>query len=297
MLRTHSFECGRFYEIMKARRIISFLLVLIGIGCLLYPLVSNYINGLQHTYTFNIYEKVVAEQEDYSKEFAACYEYNRQLRRQSDRFVETEERMDEYQSLLNISQGMMGYIEIPKINVHLPIFHGSSKAELSQGVGHLFGSSLPVGGIGTHSVLAGHTGLANQILFNDLVELEEGDCFYIRVYDKTLTYEVDQIEVVEPTDSSLLGIDKSCDYVTLLTCYPMATGSHRLLVRGHNIGESSEKPEEQIITTQRVVTTTDKINWAFIAAGTILVLYFLYSTFVLGGLIKAKRKRDTNEKE
>ena len=289
---------------MKIRRIISSLLVLIGVGCLLYPVLSNYINGRQHTYTFNIYEKIIEEREDYSKEFQACYEYNRRLELQSDRFVETDERLQEYYSMLNVSQGMMGYIDIPKIDVHLPIYHGSNKTALSQGGGHLYGSSLPVGGMGTHSVLAGHTGLANQILFNDLVELEKGDCFYIRVYDKTLTYEVDQINVVEPTDSSLLGFDKSGDYVTLLTCYPMATGSHRLLVRGHNIGESTDKPEEQIITTQRVITTTDKINWAFIAASVILVLYFLYSTFILGGLIQSKRKRhnakrseiDDNEK-
>ena len=144
-----------------------------------------------------------------------------------------------YEKELNFNNdGSMGYIDIPKINVKLTIFHGTDESVLQTSIGHLEGTSLPVGGKGTHSVLSGHRGLPSAKLFSDLDQLREGDTFTIHVLNETLTYEVDQIRVVEPTDLSNLTIDPDQDYVTLVTCTPYGINTHRLLVRGHRIANS-----------------------------------------------------------
>ena len=151
----------------------------------------------------------------------------------TDPFENKLEENDQYPTLLNFTaEGVMGYIEIPKINVLLPIYHGVSSGVLSKGIGHLPETSLPVGGESTHCVLAGHSGMSNARLFTDLPKLENGDVFYLHIYNKTLTYTVDQVKKVLPTDTSDLTIVDGEDYVTLVTCVPVAVNSHRLLVRG-----------------------------------------------------------------
>ena len=165
-----------------------------------------------------------------------AYEYNEQLKSKSNRWIMTDEEREEYESLLDVSDnGILGYIEIPKIKVSLPIYHGTDEGILQIAVGHIEGSSLPVGGPGTHAVLSGHRGLPSAKLFTNLDELVVGDEFLIRVLDETLTYEVDQIRIVEPDDLSDLEIEEDKDLCTLVTCTPYGINTHRLLVRGHRV--------------------------------------------------------------
>ena len=172
--------------------------------------------------------------------------YNEKLRKNPDRYVMTEEDRKEYDSLLNVSDtGIMCYIDIPAIDCSLPIYHGTDDAVLQNAVGHLEGSSLPVGGEGTHCVISGHRGLPSARLFTDLDKLKEGDVFLLQVLERTLTYEVDQIVVVEPEDMSQLEIVEGEDLCTLVTCTPYGINTHRLLVRGHRIPNREEDRKEK----------------------------------------------------
>ncbi len=155
----------------------------------------------------------------------------------------------DYEDLLDVGNGIMGILEIPSINVSLPIYHGTSEAVLEKGVGHLEGTSLPIGGTGSHTVLTGHTGLSSAKLFSDLSLLEEGDVFYLYVLGETLTYQVDQIKVVLPTELDDLAIQSDADYCTLLTCTPYGVNTHRLLVRGVRVETPTEEATESISTT------------------------------------------------
>ncbi len=177
------------------------------------------------------------DDEEAERELRRAKKYNDDLADTAaitDPFLE-EDTIDtsDYDTILNFAaEGVMGYVEIPKIDVLLPIYHGVSSAVLAKGIGHLPETSLPVGGESTHAVLAGHSGMSNARLFTDLPDLELGDIFYIHVYNKTMTYTVDQIKTVSPTDTSDLNIVEGKDYVTLVTCVPVTVNSHRLLVRG-----------------------------------------------------------------
>lgn len=263
-------------------------MLIASVGCMAYPLINNYVNSLTKSYTFNVYEKIVAEQVDYSSEYKRCVEYNKRLANRADRMNPTDSDIEEYYSLLNFGDdAMMGYVDVPKINIKQPILHGTDVKELAYGAGHVIGTSLPVGGLGTHSVLAGHTGMSSQMMFTDLTEMEIGDKFYIHVLGQIITYEVDQIELVLPTDMSLIKIEPDKDYVTLVTCYPLGVGSHRLLVRGHNTGQTSDQAQDEISTTQKVVTKTDKINWSFMLLALLVIIYFIYS----GHKRKKKKKQ------
>ena len=176
------------------------------------------------------------DDEDYEKMWQEAEAYNQKLSYQPNRWNLTEEEEEEYNRILDVGgTGIMGYIEIPEIKVSLPIYHGTDEGVLQIAVGHIPGSSLPVGGIGTHSVVSGHRGLPSAKLFTNLDELDEGDVFMIRVLDETLTYEVDKISIVEPDDLTGLEIDPELDLCTLVTCTPYGVNSHRLLVRGHRI--------------------------------------------------------------
>lgn len=184
---------------------------------------------------------------------------------------------EEYEQLLNLSSdGIMGYIEIPLIDVSLPIYHGTDSDTLDAGIGHLIGSSLPVGGSSTHCVLTGHSGMANQKLFSDLDNLQIGDIFYLQVLDKTLAYQVDQIETVLPYDSSYLGITEGEDYCTLVTCTPFGVNTHRLLVRGARIEyeEAETIVEDQTQDTDLPTSTWEQqyIMGIIIGIGTVFVL-------------------------
>lgn len=212
---------------------------LVGCALLLYPTVSQWLNGLHQSNVVVDYASQIGtlDNEAVECEIRRAREYNRDLTdvvALADPF-KTEGTVDttEYETLLQATQeGVMGYVEIPSIDVMLPIYHGVGADILAKGVGHLPETSLPVGGESTHAVLAGHSGMSNARLFTDLPKLEMGDVFYIHIYDRTLTYTVDQIKTVLPTDTADLTIVPGEDYVTLVTCVPVTVNSHRLLVRG-----------------------------------------------------------------
>ena len=212
------------------------LIMVIGISLLLYPTFSDYWNSFHQTRAIASYAEAVAELDevDYEKLWADAEAYNRTLVDRPGRWKPTDEERKQYESLLDVSgNGIIGYIEIPEIKVSLPIYHGVDEGVLQIAIGHIEGSSLPVGGMDTHCVLSGHRGLPSAKLFSNLDELEEGDIFVLRVLDETLTYEVDQIRIVEPSDLSALEIEKGKDLCTLVTCTPYGINTHRLLVRGH----------------------------------------------------------------
>ena len=218
--------------------IILVLIFFVGLSLLLYPTISDYWNSFHQSRAIATYAEAVAEldDEDYEKMWQEAEAYNQKLSNQPNRWNLTEEEEEEYNRILDIGgTGIMGYIEIPEIKVSLPIYHGTDEGVLQIAVGHIPGSSLPVGGIGTHSVVSGHRGLPSAKLFTNLDELDEGDIFMIRVLDETLTYEVDKISIVEPDDLTGLEIDPELDLCTLVTCTPYGVNSHRLLVRGHRI--------------------------------------------------------------
>lgn len=215
---------------------VLFLLFLIGIGLMVYPLVSTYWNGRQYAKLVQDYAENAAEDTQALQEalLAEADAYNEELGKYGIQWILTEEEKEEYQKYLSTDDtGIMGYIEIPAIDCSLPIYHGTEEEVLQVGVGHVEGSSLPVGGESAHCVLSGHSGLASAKLFTDLDQLTEGDVFQIHTLDRVLTYEVDQICVVEPTDFSELQIEEGQDYCTLLTCTPYGINTHRLLVRGY----------------------------------------------------------------
>ena len=209
-----------------------------GCALLAYPRVSQWLNNLHQSEVIADYSSAVdgLDDEEAQWELKRAEDYNDQLTEsvaQADPFETKLTENDQYPTLLNFTvDGVMGYIEIPKINVLLPIYHGVNSGVLSKGIGHLPETSLPVGGESTHCVLAGHSGMSNARLFTDLPKLENGDVFYLHIYNKTLTYTVDQVKKVLPTDTSDLTIVDGEDYVTLVTCVPIAVNSHRLLVRG-----------------------------------------------------------------
>ena len=218
--------------------IVLVILLLIGLSLLLYPTVSDYWNSFHQTRAIATYAENVAalDNASYDAIWDAARQYNRYLCSRSNSFLLSEEQKAEYESLLDISgQGVMGYIEIPEIDVSLPIYHGTEDPVLQVAIGHLEWSSLPVGGESTHCVLSGHRGLPSAKLFTNLDKLREGDTFLLRVLDEILTYEVDQILIVEPQDTAALEIAEGEDYCTLVTCTPYGINTHRLLVRGHRI--------------------------------------------------------------
>ena len=212
--------------------------LLAGALLLLYPTVSDYWNSLHQSRAIASYAEQVADLDDntYDQIWADARAYNETLDNSTSRFVMTEEQKKIYEALLNIADnGVMGYIEIPKIKCNLPIYHGTDEAVLQIAIGHVQGSSLPAGGESTHCVLSGHRGLPSAKLFSDLDQLTEGDVFLLRVLDETLTYEVDQIRTVLPDELDDLAIEEGKEYCTLVTCTPYGINSHRLLVRGHRV--------------------------------------------------------------
>lgn len=229
-------------ERMKRKSVMCLpvLLFLLGVGLILYPIVSNYRSTAQQAesiadYTENTLEHQTTQYETLLSEAEA---YNEELARMGNSWRLSEEEKESYRTLLRAEDSdVMSYLEIPAIDCSLPVYHGTEEAVLQKGVGHLEGSSLPVGGESTHCVLAGHNGLPSAKLFTDIDRLKKGDIFLIHTFDRILTYEVDGIFVVEPTDFSKLQIEEGKDYCTLLTCTPYGVNSHRLLVRGIRAGD------------------------------------------------------------
>lgn len=246
---------------MKKKHIgLIILLLVAGAAIFLYPSFSNAWNEYRDSRMITIYNETVAsdDEADLDGFFAAAESYNKTLIGSSvpAAFAARDGvRDEEYESLLNISgDGVIGYIRIPVINVSLPIYHYTTDDVLARGAGHLFGSSLPIGGEGTHAVISAHRGLPSAKMFTDLNLLEEGDQFEIHVLNRTMVYEVDQIKTVEPNDTSDLGIEEGKDYVTLLTCTPYGVNTQRLLVRGHRIPVEEEASAEEIPERQAEVS-------------------------------------------
>ena len=219
------------------------LVLLAGLSLLLYPSVSDYWNSFHQTRAIATYAEEVANlnQDQYDEIWAAAESYNASLTDRVNAYLLSDAQKEEYQQLLNVSGlGVMGYIEIPSIDCSLPIYHGTEESVLQIAVGHLEWSSLPVGGESTHCVLSGHRGLPSAKLFTNLDKLREGDIFLLRILDEVLTYEVDQILIVEPQEVGALQIVEGQDYCTLVTCTPYGINTHRLLVRGHRIDNVEE---------------------------------------------------------
>ncbi len=266
--------------------ILLLVVFLVGLSLLLYPTVSDWWNSLHQSRAITGYAEKVADLEDdlYEQLLEEAKAYNETLLNQADRFNLSDEELEEYESLLSVDgTEVIGYIEIDKIDCYLPIYHGTSDSVLQSGLGHLEGSSLPVGGESTHTVISGHRGLPSSKLLTDLDQLEVGDTFVITVLDETLTYEVDQIRIVEPTDYSELAIVEGEDYCTLMTCTPYGINTHRLLVRGHRIDNES---------TTRVTADAIQIEPVTVAP---IVAVPLLVILLAGMLIKTRKKRKTRK--
>ena len=230
---------------MQSRKVTIILLVsfFIGLSVLLYPSISSYWNSKTQSEAIVDYEAMLAayKPEDYSDLFEAADRYNEALAALDTPLREYQKLSLDYWKALDVSgTGMIGYVTIPKIGQELPVYHGTSEGVLAFAVGHFEGTSLPVGGDTTHSVVSAHRGLPSAVLFTHLDRLEPGDTFSFTILDRTIIYEVDQIRIVEPDDLSLIAIEQGKEYCTLLTCTPYGLNTQRLLVRGHQIDASQQ---------------------------------------------------------
>lgn len=270
----------------KLTTILLILALFAGLSLLLYPTVSDYWNSLHASQAVADYAENVRnlEAEKYEQVLQDAKSYNQMLPYEQTTFALSEEEKETYDALLDISgTGVMGYIEIPTVNISLPVYHGTEDAVLQIAVGHLEWSSLPVGGESTHCVLSGHRGLPSAKLFTNLDKLVAGDKFIMRVLDEVLTYEVDQILIVEPTDVSTLIIEAGKDLCTLVTCTPYGINSHRLLVRGHRIENQDEA--KAIRVTSDAIQIEPLIVAPAVALPMLLVL--LVILLVSGGKTKS----------
>ena len=267
------------------------LVFFMALGLTLYPLISSYVNEKYRSEIHTQYQEVI-EQTDNSKlveAMEAAHAYNKSI---TPGAVEEDNYSREaileasvgYEELLDLAEnGTMAYVEIPKIAVNLPVYHGTESDSLERGVGHLLGSSLPVGGISTHAILTGHSGMASQKMFTDLVQLELGDKFYIHVLNETLAYEVDSIKTVLPYDTSLLQISQDEDLCTLITCTPLGVNTHRLLVRGSRIPyvEAEKAAEETICdVVENSAWEQEYLRGIVIGLGTVAVLGIVMAAVV-----------------
>lgn len=256
--------------------ILLFVILIIGLSLLLYPSFADWWNSSRQSMAIASYSEQVAtlDEDKYQQLWDAAWEYNRSLVDRPNVFTLSEEQMLDYQELLNVGgNGIMGYVEIPSISVALPVYHGTDEAVLQVAVGHLEWSSLPVGGLGSHCVVSGHRGLPSARLFTDLDQLVEGDIFLFRVLDEILTYEIDQIRIVEPHQTEDLLIQEGKDLCTLVTCTPYGINSHRLLIRGHRIANMEEARIVRV--TADAIQIEPMIVAPFVAAPILLVLLIL----------------------
>lgn len=263
--------------------IVLVLILLVGLSLLLYPSVSDYWNSFHSSRAISAYAEDVAnlDEAQYEEMWSAARAYNRALAERSTNFALSDAQKEEYEKLLDISGvGIMGYLEIPELNMSLPIYHGTEESVLQIAAGHLEWSSLPVGGESSRCVISGHRGLPSAKLFTDLDKLQEGDVFVLRVLDEVLTYEVDQIRVVEPSQVSDLEIVEGSDLCTLVTCTPYGINTHRLLVRGHRI--------ENIQESQTIRVTSDAMQIEPLIVAPIVATPVLLLLLVL--LLLPKRK-------
>ena len=272
---------------MKKKHISTIIIALIflaGRGFLLYPTVSNLWNRAHQSRAIATYTKQVEKLDDsQNKEMLkAARKYNKSLLKKSDHWKLSKKDKKKYESLLDVSgTGIMGYIEIPKIDCSLPIYHGTDEGALQIAIGHLEGSSLPVGGKSTHCVLSGHRGLPSARLFTDLDQMEEGDVFVLNVLGRKLAYEVDQIKVVLPDEMSDLEIVQGKDLCTLVTCTPYGINTHRLLVRGHR----TKYIEETVVRVQKEAEKKETGIWLLAGGGAVFLIIIIIV------VVKRRRKR------
>lgn len=261
----------------------SILVFLTALGITLYPIISNYVNQKYASKIYTEYEEMIQNVDDTSLKDAQrlAEQYNNALAPVSAYEQESlSEASQNYDTLLNMGgNGIMGYVEIPSIQVNLPIYHGTDSETLERGIGHLLGSSLPIGGASTHSVLSGHSGLAEQKMFTDLLQVKEGDVFYLHVLGETLAYQVVSLNTVLPYDTSLLGITPDADLCTLITCTPLAVNTHRLLVTGERIPyESAQEIQaemQQETTEVESAWEQEYLHGLYIALAIVLLLMII----------------------
>lgn len=269
--------------------IILLLVLLIGLSLLLYPTVSDIWNSRVQTRAVASYTEMVhnLDEDKYSELWEAAWDYNKSLVLRDNPYLLSDEQKELYPQLLNIgSDGVLGYIQIPTINVTLPIYHGTEEAVLQVAIGHLEWTSLPAGGANSHCVVSGHRGLPSARLFTDLDQLVVGDYFTVNVLDETLTYEVDQIRIVLPDETEELLIKEGKDLFTLVTCTPYGVNSHRLLVRGHRV-DNLEKVQEVRVTADAVII--EKLVVApFVLAP---ILLFMLIALLIPNPKKKKRRK------
>lgn len=283
----------------KAGNLVICIIFLAGLSLLLYPFVANQWNNYRQKQLISGYEQAVSEKEaaegiDYDAERKKAEDYNEALLQcvlpDSFALAESSGVDPVYMNTLNIAgDEMMGSVEIPKINIKIPIYHTTEEEVLNKGAGHLEGSSLPVGGANTHAVISAHRGLPSASLFTDLDQLKEGDHFLIHVLNETLCYEVDKISVVKPEDTSALAVEDGQDLVTLLTCTPYGVNTERLLVRGHRVPYVEEEVKEEKTVLSGSSLHTNYLLWVFVGLSvTALFIFVLY-------LKETKLKRRANK--
>jgi sortase A len=283
------------------KRILIFpllLLLLLGVGLAAYPFVSNYYMERCQSQVYAQYQEAIekADSKELDAAKRAAEAYNHLL---VSGATAAELNAMDYDSLLNLDgSGVMGYVEIPAIDVLLPIYHGVDGDSLERGAGHMPSTSLPIGGKGTHAVISAHTGMASSRMFTDLEQLETGDVFHIHVLEETLTYTVDQILVVRPYQTDALKISAEQDYVTLVTCTPYGVNSHRLLVRGHRAGQTTELPTdaddrnpEIVLENAHKQSTWTAKYWEGVRDGLLIFLIVIAILLPVTLLMKVLKKR------
>lgn len=267
----------------------------VGLSVLLYPTVSDWWNARVQTRAVASYNDALDQlsEEDYTAYLEAARAYNDSLSGNAARFYSDEESHALYESLLDVDgTGMMGYIEIEAIGVSLPIYHGVGDSVLQVAVGHIEGSSLPVGGAGTHCVLSGHRGLPSARLFTDLDRLVLGDTFVLTVLGEKLTYEIDQILIVEPSDMSALDIAEGEDYCTLVTCTPYGINTHRMLVRGHRVDNA---PEAHTVIVEADASQLDTLLVASVLGAAMLLVLLVWLLIATRRKDKKKNRKNHGE--
>ena len=271
------------------------LLLLIGLSLILYPSVSDYWNSFHQSRAIASYAEAVADidNEKYEALWQSAVAYNEQLAEIGVQWEPTEEQLEAYRRELDVTgTGVMGYIEIQKINCFLPVYHSTEESVLQLAIGHIEGSSLPVGGPGTHCILSGHRGLPSARLFTDIDQLAEGDTFVLRTLDETLTYQVDQIRIVLPYELDDLKIEPGKDLCTLVTCTPYGVNTHRLLVRGHRVENA---PEARQIRVTGDAFMIDSLVVAPLVALPMLLILFI--ALLVSSAVKKGRRKALNKLE
>lgn len=290
----------------KSSKIVIILIFLAGLSLLLYPLVANQWNNHRQKLLISNYERIVADKEaagniDYAAEMKKAEAYNDALLPSilpdsfavADASTETD---SSYEDSLNIAgDGMMGIVEIPKIDIKLPIYHGTGDEVLQKAAGHLEGSSLPIGGESTHAVISAHRGLPSASLFTDLDQLEIGDHFLIHVLDETLCYEVDQILVVDPEDTSALAVEDGEDLVTLLTCTPYGVNTQRLMVRGHRVPYEEQAVADEQTPLSGFSLHTNYLLW--VVVGIVITGVFILILFIREKKLQKKAAKQKESEE